>query len=50
MNFFNTKFRVDPHQKMIAIIMTQSQPTKSDVTGKFKILTYQALDQSEVTP
>ena len=40
---FNTHFWVDPKEELIGILLTQIQPTTSDIDRKFKTLTYQAI-------
>ena len=41
---FATSYWIDPEEKLVAVIMTQSRPTKSDITDRFKTLVYQALE------
>lgn len=41
---FATSYWIDPEEQLVAVIMTQSRPTKSDITDRFKTLVYQALE------
>ena len=41
---FNTDYWVDPVEKMVAVYMSQAQPTKSDMHVRFRTLVYQALE------
>jgi len=41
---FATSYWIDPQEELVAVIMTQVRPTKSDITNRFKTLVYQALE------
>ena len=41
---FATSYWIDPRENLVAVIMTQQRPNKSDITDRFKTLVYQALE------
>ena len=41
---FNTSYWIDPEEQLVGVIMTQVRPYTSDVTSRFKVLVYQALE------
>ena len=42
--YFYTSFWIDPREKMVAVIMNQVNPSKSDLNSKFVTLTYSAIE------
>ena len=42
--YFNTSYFADPKEKLIGVIMKQTQASSDDLSSKFQILTYQAID------
>lgn len=42
--YFNTNYFADPKEKIIGVIMKQTQRSSDDLNQKFQILTYQAVD------
>lgn len=41
---FNTSYWIDPEEQLVGVIMTQVRPYTSDITSRFKVLVYQALE------
>ncbi len=41
---FNTTYWIDPEEKLVGVLMTQVRPTTSDITRRFRVLVYQALE------
>lgn len=41
---FATSYWIDPQEKLVAVLMTQQRPSKSDIGNRFKTLVYQALE------
>jgi CubicO group peptidase (beta-lactamase class C family) len=41
---FATSYWIDPEEKLVAVLMTQQRPNKSDIANRFKTLVYQALE------
>ncbi len=41
---FATSYWIDPKEKLVAVLMTQQRPNKSDIANRFKTLVYQALE------
>ena len=41
---FNTRFLIDPGENLIAVIMTQVRPARSNISERFNTLVYQALE------
>ena len=42
--YFYTSFWVDPKEQMIGVLMSQINPSNSQMGGKFKIMAYSALE------
>jgi CubicO group peptidase (beta-lactamase class C family) len=41
---FATSYWIDPKENIVAVLMTQQRPNKSDILNRFKTLVYQALE------
>jgi CubicO group peptidase (beta-lactamase class C family) len=41
---FATSYWIDPEEQLVAVIMTQQRPSKSELGDRFKTLVYQALE------
>ncbi len=41
---FNTSYWIDPVENLVGVFMSQARPVQSDVTNKFEVLVYQALE------
>jgi len=41
---FATSYWIDPEENLVAVIMTQQRPNKSDIANRFMTLVYQALE------
>ena len=41
---FNTSYWIDPEENLVGILMTQVRPTTSNITDRFRVLAYQALE------
>ena len=41
---FNTKFWIDPQERLVAVFMSQAFPYAGNLPGRFRTLVYQALE------
>ena len=41
---FNTSYWIDPAERLVGVFMSQSRPTKTDISARYQTLVYQALD------
>ena len=41
---FNTSYWIDPEENLVGVFMSQARPVQSDITKKFEVLVYQALE------
>lgn len=41
---FNTTYWIDPEERLIGVFMSQSRPTQTDISDRYRVLVYQALE------
>jgi CubicO group peptidase (beta-lactamase class C family) len=41
---FNTDYWIDPEENLVGVMMTQVRPYTSDITSRYRVLVYQALE------
>ena len=41
---FNTSYWIDPQERLVGVFMSQSRPTETDISSRYRTLVYQALE------